>query len=176
LSKRIRFEIFKRDGFKCAYCGAPPTAGVLHVDHITPVAEGGTDDPENLVTSCPGCNLGKSAVPLTHQAIPSFDPEAALEHAEQLRSWAEAQRDVRSAKKSVEQEMVNLWCSCVGTDSCSWDVPKRLVKLSAEWPMPKLVEALEIVGSKDHLLNDTHRLRYLYGILRNWKEVGEVKP
>lgn len=52
LSKRTRFNVFKRDGFTCQYCGAHPPKVVLHVDHITPVVEGGGNDIDNLVTSC----------------------------------------------------------------------------------------------------------------------------
>lgn len=65
LSKRTRFNIFKRDGFTCQYCGAHPPGVILHVDHITPVAEGGTSDIDNLVTACEPCNLGKGAVSLS---------------------------------------------------------------------------------------------------------------
>ena len=31
----------------------------LQVDHKISVADGGTDDPENLITSCANCNVGK---------------------------------------------------------------------------------------------------------------------
>mgnify|MGYP000870784366 CR=1 FL=1 len=65
LSKRTRFEVFKRDGFACIYCGAHPPAVILHVDHVVPVKEGGTNVLENLVTACAGCNGGKGAVPLS---------------------------------------------------------------------------------------------------------------
>ena len=61
ISKRIRFEIFKRDEFTCQYCGAVPPKTILHVDHINPVFSGGTNDIDNLVTSCMECNLGKGA-------------------------------------------------------------------------------------------------------------------
>lgn len=30
ISKRLRFEVFKRDGFVCQYCGNHPPAVVLH--------------------------------------------------------------------------------------------------------------------------------------------------
>lgn len=177
LSKRLRFEVFKRDGFKCVYCGAPPTGGVLHVDHVIPVVEGGTNDPENLVTSCPDCNLGKSGVPLDRHELKQFDPDTALEHAEQLRAWVDAQREVVQARRDVEQEMVNIWCASMGTTRCSRDVPGRLLKLTTEWPMDRLVEALGIVGGKTHIYNDADRLRYMYGILRKWRESdGEVAP
>src|SRR3990167_2754457 len=62
LSTRTRFEIFKRDDFTCQYCGRQAPAVILHADHIVPVADGGTDDPMNLITACEDCNHGKSAV------------------------------------------------------------------------------------------------------------------
>jgi hypothetical protein len=60
LSKKIRFEVFKRDGFRCAYCGKTPPDALLEVDHIIPKAEGGPDDINNLITACFDCNRGKS--------------------------------------------------------------------------------------------------------------------
>lgn len=61
LSKRVRFEVFKRDSFTCQYCGAKAPEAVLHCDHIKPVAEGGATEILNLVTACVTCNLGKGA-------------------------------------------------------------------------------------------------------------------
>ncbi len=58
--KRIRFEVFQRDGFKCRFCGKKAEATELQVDHVKPFAKGGTDDPDNLVTTCGDCNRGKS--------------------------------------------------------------------------------------------------------------------
>lgn len=60
LSKKIRFDVFKRDSFCCQYCGQTPPSVVLEVDHINPVAAGGTDEIDNLTTSCFDCNRGKS--------------------------------------------------------------------------------------------------------------------
>lgn len=77
ISTRQRFEVFKRDGFVCQYCGAHPPTAILHVDHIHPVKDGGTNDQDNLITSCVSCNLGKSAVPLN--SVPqSLKDKAAL--------------------------------------------------------------------------------------------------
>lgn len=61
ISNKLRFEVFKRDDFTCQYCGAKAPDAVLHVDHIHPVAEGGTNDITNLITACSDCNLGKGA-------------------------------------------------------------------------------------------------------------------
>lgn len=65
ISTRRRFEIFKRDGFRCRYCGRTSDEAKLHVDHVDPVALGGSDDDANLVTACSDCNLGKAAIPLS---------------------------------------------------------------------------------------------------------------
>jgi hypothetical protein len=174
ISKRLRFEIFKRDGFTCVYCGAPPTGGVMHLDHVVPVVEGGDSTAENLVTACSSCNLGKSSVPLERKVLAPFDPTSAEEHAEQLRGWVAAQKMVSEAKKAVEQELVNCWCEAMGTQKCDREVPLRLAKLTTEWPMPRIIEALEIVGSKHGLYRDTNRLKYMYGIFRRWREQAEI--
>ena len=65
VSKRTRFEVFKRDGFVCQYCGAHPPGVLLHVDHILALANGGTNDSDNLITACEPCNAGKGARPLS---------------------------------------------------------------------------------------------------------------
>lgn len=61
ITKTIRFQILNRDGNKCVVCGRDTVDEVkLHVDHIHPVAEGGTDNLDNLQTLCNDCNSGKS--------------------------------------------------------------------------------------------------------------------
>lgn len=60
ISKRVRFEVFKRDKFTCQYCGRAAPTIVLQVDHIQPCAKDGDSDILNLVTSCQECNAGKS--------------------------------------------------------------------------------------------------------------------
>ena len=60
VSKKLRFEVFKRDGFTCQYCGGHPPNKVLEADHILAKSKGGTDDINNLITSCFDCNRGKS--------------------------------------------------------------------------------------------------------------------
>lgn len=59
ISKKLRFEVFKRDSFICQYCGKSAPSVVLEVDHIEPVSKGGTNDILNLVTSCFDCNNGR---------------------------------------------------------------------------------------------------------------------
>jgi len=66
MSPKMRRDIFLKDGFKCRECGAYPGKDRLvwlEVDHIVPVAKGGTDEPSNLRTLCNHCNAGKSTEP-----------------------------------------------------------------------------------------------------------------
>lgn len=49
-------NIFKRDGFKCAYCYSTFN---LTVDHVIPKSRGGKNNWENLVTCCLNCNHKK---------------------------------------------------------------------------------------------------------------------
>lgn len=69
ISKKLRFEIFKRDSFTCQYCGKSAPDVVLNVDHINPVANGGGVDILNLITSCVDCNSGKSARLISDNSI-----------------------------------------------------------------------------------------------------------
>jgi len=49
-------NVFKRDGFKCWYCGSKHA---LTVDHIVPQCEGGRLAWNNVITSCKSCNNRK---------------------------------------------------------------------------------------------------------------------
>jgi hypothetical protein len=92
--KGLRFEVFRRDGFTCQYCGRQPPEVVLHVDHIRPVAEGGTDEEMNLVTSCQDCNLGKGKALLDKPQ----SPDASL-------AWLETQQEIAELKAYQELKM-----------------------------------------------------------------------
>lgn len=56
-----KFLIFKRDKFKCIYCGESSIEdGVkLVIEHIKPRSKGGTNNINNIATSCQDCNLIK---------------------------------------------------------------------------------------------------------------------
>ena len=61
LSASLRYDVLKRDNFRCTICGRSAADGVtLHVDHIKPVSKGGKTEIDNLRTLCDYCNLGKS--------------------------------------------------------------------------------------------------------------------
>ena len=61
MSASLRYDVMKRDHFRCTICGRSADDGVtLHVDHIKPVSKGGKTEMSNLRTLCDYCNLGKS--------------------------------------------------------------------------------------------------------------------
>ena len=61
MSDSIRYDVLKRDNFKCTICGRTAADGIkLHVDHIMPIAKGGKTEMSNLRTLCNQCNSGKS--------------------------------------------------------------------------------------------------------------------
>ena len=59
---RLRYQILERDEFTCQGCGQYAPNVMLEVDHIVPVAEGGTDVETNLRTYCWACNRGRSGL------------------------------------------------------------------------------------------------------------------
>jgi hypothetical protein len=57
----LRFQVLRRDDFRCTYCGRRPPEVVLHIDHVVPWRDHGPTAFENLKTACRECNLGKGA-------------------------------------------------------------------------------------------------------------------
>jgi 5-methylcytosine-specific restriction endonuclease McrA len=69
-SSNGRFVVLNRDKFRCIYCGKSSATDeniVMHIDHVHPVAKGGTDKLSNLVTSCSDCNLSKRDTILSNE-------------------------------------------------------------------------------------------------------------
>ncbi len=62
MTPSLRFDILRRDGFTCRYCGRKPPTVILEADHIDPKANGGKDTLDNLITACGPCNRGKRDV------------------------------------------------------------------------------------------------------------------
>jgi hypothetical protein len=73
-------EIWRRDGGRCAWCGAAPWARDRTVDHVLPRSRGGTSDLHNLLAACRRCNRTRGS-------------QSAVAHA---RRQAQRDRDVRT--------------------------------------------------------------------------------
>jgi hypothetical protein len=97
VTKRTRYEVLRRDNHTCRYCGASAPDATLTVDHVTPVALGGADDPSNLVAACRDCNAGKA----------STSPDAGVvEDVKQVDiKWAGAIRRVAASRARQRKKM-----------------------------------------------------------------------
>jgi len=106
ISKKLRFEIFKRDGFTCGYCGNKPPKVILEVDHIDPIANGGKSDINNYLTACFDCNRGKGA------ALLSKTPNQLDENLEILKEKdlqiKEYQKFVSYLRKKINRDVRNI--------------------------------------------------------------------
>lgn len=67
ISPRRRFAVLERCNFTCTYCGRKAPEVTLVVDHIVPVAKGGTGNDDNLTAACRDCNAGKGARLITRR-------------------------------------------------------------------------------------------------------------
>lgn len=105
MGDKLRFEVFKRDQFKCQYCGKAAPEVVLHVDHINPVSKGGDNDILNLVTSCVDCNSGKSNRLLTDNTIIEKQRKM-LEELDERRKQLRMMLDWREELKGFDDEVV----------------------------------------------------------------------
>lgn len=168
LSKKIRFEIFKRDKFTCQYCGKQPPDIVLVVDHINPVALGGNNDEMNLITSCESCNQGKGAKAL--EPVPNR-PDADLEWLEMQQEIAELRRYQLLKKRRDEiiteiiEELSDLWWEIVDAKYAPSDM---IFRNWLRFATPDQIEdSIRILATKDFLNNMSDRIKYCSGILHN---------
>lgn len=172
LGKKLRFEVFKRDGFACQYCGAHPPSVILHIDHVHPIAEGGSNDIDNLITSCVGCNQGKGAH-LLSQTPPSLTEkgEELREREEQIKGYTTILRD-RAARIEDETwqvaEVLSPGCSETGFDRRNLLSIKQFLERMPSW---LVIEAAEMAFSRIRG-SDYQRFRYFCGIC--WKKLRDA--
>ncbi|MCT7979408.1 HNH endonuclease [Laspinema olomoucense] len=57
----VRAYVWERDRHQCQSCGKTEQETELNIDHIIPLAMGGSNDISNLQTLCRQCNQRKSA-------------------------------------------------------------------------------------------------------------------
>ena len=173
ISKRDRFEIFKRDRFTCHYCGGKPPEVVLHIDHITPVAEGGTNTLDNLITSCQECNLGKGAVPLgrVHAAVTRSTLDDLHEQRDQMGAYQAFLMDERGRRQGylevIERGLDGI-LRCRITDHHRAQILQFLKML----PAAEVMDAVDVLALKDDGLSGD-RWRYFCGIC--WTKIKATK-
>lgn len=107
ISKKLRFEVFEQNNFTCQYCGRSPQTHdcTLQADHIISVKNGGTNDRNNLITSCWDCNIGKGAKTTKLPIIPDkeIELELAKERLEQVIAINEYQKKINEIIEKTKE-------------------------------------------------------------------------
>lgn len=175
ITKRIRFEVFKRDGFQCVYCGRTPPEVILELDHIEPISEGGKDDINNFITSCFDCNRGKGKIVLDKI------PAKLVENLEILKLKEQQIKEYRQFIKKIErklekdiEEIENVFTETyqkrLFVNKFKEGTLKRFLKLL---PLHEILEAMNIACSKFNN-NPEQTIRYFCGIC--WNKTRGTKP
>lgn len=129
VSKRTRFEVLRRDGHTCRYCGGRAPDVHLTVDHVIPTALGGSDDPSNLVAACRDCNAGKSSSS-PDEAIVAQVSEDAIRWAAAMKLASQRAAENRQAQLDRVRPFWEFWTECTETAS-PWTRPRY--ELPAGW-------------------------------------------
>lgn len=171
ISKRLRFEVLKRDRFTCQYCGEKPPKVPLEIDHIIPVSKGGKNEIQNLVVSCFDCNRGKSNVELTDVPHTLNDTIERKKIAHQ--QLKEYERLLKREKKFIDSQinMVEEVYSNQFDNYCFQEHFRMSVKKFIEMlGIESVINAMEIACSKIHY-HEQKSLNYFCGIC--WTQIRE---
>lgn len=165
-SKRMRFEVFKRDNFECQYCGAKPPKVPLEIDHIVPVSKNGKTTKDNLITACFDCNRGKSNIELDDVPRPLIETIERKKIA-QLQ-YLDYKKVLKKAEKIIKEDIetvADIYCDSFGYELASnfkIQVKNFIKKLGVE----ETQEAMEIACSRiSH--NKEKAKKYFCGVCWN---------
>lgn len=173
VSKRIRFEVLRRDNHACRYCGQAAPDVKLHVDHVIPATLGGSDTLDNLVTACAECNLGKASTSPDEHIIADVAADAlrwsaAIKQAAAIASAQAEERD-RNATEFLEHwEKFGLNFDHM---PLNWSDSVHSL-LAAGLPMDVLKECVYIAVTAPNL-NQRNVFRYTCGVA--WRHVREIQ-
>jgi len=172
VSKRLRYEILRRDNHACRYCGATAPHVTLTVDHVVPVALGGTDDPTNLVAACSDCNSGKSSTPPGAALVRDVSADA-VRWANAMKRAAHLAMLDREKRDEALADFDEAWTRYKVTDTGSV-VPRQHDWMAsveqfyaAGLDFEELFDAIEITMRKSMALED--RWRYFCGVA--WRKI-----
>lgn len=169
-SKKLRFDVFKRDGFVCVYCGAHPPQALLECDHVIPHAGGGPTEIENLVTACVDCNRGKrdgllSSIPasVTDQA------ELAVEREAQVRAYYEILSQRKERQDTEMWSVADVFMDRFADDSIQRSHLNSIRMFLAKLTYFDVLEAMEIACDKKY--DKSSAFRYFCGIC--WQKIKQ---
>lgn len=172
LGKRRRFEVFKRDAFTCQYCGRTPPAVVLEVDHIVPVAAGGSDDDHNLITSCFDCNRGKADGTLEAAPLDTAErAEMLRDRMDQAKAYDALLQEQREEEEAAIDEIADIYAAGFPgwylKDGARMSIRQFLRKL----PRIRVIEAMELACAR--MIDRERAFKYFCGVCWNMIREGE---
>jgi hypothetical protein len=175
VSKRTRYEVLRRDNFTCRYCRS--TEGELTVDHVTPVALGGTDDPSNLVAACKDCNAGKASTSPDATTVEDVS-QSEMRWAGAIQAAAEARAAAARPLEAYLEAFDAKWANWTyGRDSLpiprpnNWRTTGRQF-YAAHLPIEELCEAVDFAAGNDRVRVDG-TWRYMCGIA--WTKIRQIQ-
>lgn len=151
IPKGVRFDVFKRDSFRCQYCGATSPDVLLEIDHINPVAKGGDNDITNLLTACQACNSGKSDKTLDEnttvaKARTQLDQlQERREQLEMMMSWMEGLRDIQDETTS---RVASYWYELAPGFTMNQNGRNKLQKWLRKFTIEEVCHAMEIAAEQ----------------------------
>lgn len=161
VTKKIRFEVFKRDGFKCQYCGSSAPDVILHVDHVMPVSKGGDNDMMNLITSCESCNGGKSDRELSDNSVLEKQRQQ-LQELNQKREQLEMMISWRDGLKSLKDDVVEVVVTkieeCIDPFTINDNGRKAIKRWLRIYKIEEILDAIDIAADKKLTQEITHEL------------------
>lgn len=147
ISKKDRFEVFKRDSFTCQYCGRSAPDVILQVDHIQPVSKDGDNDITNLITSCFDCNSGKSDRELSDDTVlqkRKKQLDELQERREQLDMMVEWQRGMADLDGETAERCAAFWTELVTGYYLNENGMIQLRKTIRRYGIVEVLEAMRI--------------------------------
>ena len=150
ISKKIRFEVFKRDSFRCQYCGRSAPDVILEVDHIVPVAEGGKNDVMNLITSCRDCNRGKGKHLLTKSEVlakQKAELDALNERREQMEMVIRWKAELQMVEAEEVEALNDYICMITGIEMDESD-KRKMYDYLKRFSFQEVYDAAEIAVDK----------------------------
>lgn len=167
VTKRTRFEVLRRDNHACRYCGAAAPEVALVVDHVVPVALGGSDSPDNLVACCIPCNTGKASTAPDSDLVADV-AEDALRHAELMRQAYTLLVERLGEREEYVETFADAY-PYVGPDD--WRVSVgRWFNIGV--PIEVVLDAVETACAAPHKFRGTGRFSYMAAIV--WKQARLV--
>jgi hypothetical protein len=157
ISKSVRFEVFKRDQFKCQYCGASAPEVLLQVDHINPVANGGTNDIINLITACFGCNNGKRDKLLSDDTAITKQKqqlEQLQERREQLEMMMQWHEGLKNLQDDIHSSLKNYWEDIAKGYSINENGMLKIKKLAKQYAYDEILRAMDTASEQYLVFQD----------------------